>query len=230
VEADEMLAWNQQSWGYWKYSFVPGVSRYKWLEPRHMVNVCRRWARDKTDDLQHAFFNGVGYESWENIWGIWNGITPRDGEALRRIARIERSFGELLVSEAWEPHTPMVQQGVFASKFPGAGRTLWTVVNRNEYDVAGQQMRVPQAEGMRYFDVWHGVELRPRIEGGTARLSFAVEGRGYGAVVAARELRLELFRGGEKRLAEFNGEWKFLPQRRGWCASRGVSSISGCRA
>ena len=213
VEADEMLAWNQQSWGYWKYSFVPGVSRYKWLEPRHMVNVCRRWARDKTDDLQHAFFNGVGYESWENIWGIWNGITPRDGEALRRIARIERSFAELLVSEAWEPHTPMVQQGVFASKFPGAGRTLWTVVNRNEYDVAGQQMRVPHAEGMRYFDVWHGVELRPRIEGGTARLSFEVEGRGYGAVVAARELGLDAFRGGEKRLAEFNGEWKFLPQR-----------------
>ena len=43
---------------------------YKWLESRHMVNICRRWGRDKTDDLQHAFFNGVGYESWENIWGI----------------------------------------------------------------------------------------------------------------------------------------------------------------
>ena len=43
-----------------------------------MVNICRRWARDKTDDLQHAFFNGVGYESWENIWGIWNQIPDRD--------------------------------------------------------------------------------------------------------------------------------------------------------
>ena len=63
-----------------------------------MVNVCDRWARDKTDDLQSAFFNGVGYESWENVWGIWNGITPRDAEALRRISKIERRFAELLVS------------------------------------------------------------------------------------------------------------------------------------
>ena len=50
-----------------------------------MVNVCDRWNRDKTDNLQYAFFNGVGYESWENIWGIWNQITParRRGAAAR---------------------------------------------------------------------------------------------------------------------------------------------------
>ena len=41
----------------------------------------------KTDNLQFAFFNGVGYESWENVWGIWNQITQRDAEALRRVAR-----------------------------------------------------------------------------------------------------------------------------------------------
>ncbi len=68
------------------------MSRFKWLETRHMVNICRRWARDKTDDLQHAFFNGIGYESWENIWGIWNQIPDRDAEALRRISKIERKF------------------------------------------------------------------------------------------------------------------------------------------
>ena len=68
-----------------------------------MVNICERWTRDKTDDLQYAFFNGVGYESWENIWGIWNGITPRDAEAMRRIAKIERAFAPFLVSPEWEP-------------------------------------------------------------------------------------------------------------------------------
>lgn len=64
----------------------------KWLESHHMVNICNRWARNRTDDLQHAFFNGVGFESWENIWGIWNGITPRDAEAVRRIAKIHCAF------------------------------------------------------------------------------------------------------------------------------------------
>ena len=103
-----MVLWNNLSWGYWKYQKVPVVSRYKWVEPRHMVNVCERWARDRTDGLQSAFFNGVGYESWENVWGIWNQLTPRDAEALRRIATIERAVADLLVSADWEPHVRTV--------------------------------------------------------------------------------------------------------------------------
>ena len=39
---------------------------------------------------QVQYFNGEGYETWENIWGVWNGITPRDGEAIRRIGTILR--------------------------------------------------------------------------------------------------------------------------------------------
>src|SRR5690242_18899827 len=105
------------SWGYWEYPFEPMVSLYMWLEPRYIVNVCNRWARDKTDDLQASFFYGVGYESWENIWGIWNPITPRDAEALRRVATIERAFQELLTSGDWTPHTPTLRYGVFASIF-----------------------------------------------------------------------------------------------------------------
>ena len=123
--ADEALQVEQPTWGYWKYPFVP-IQRYKWLETRHMVNVCDRWNRRKTDNLQFAFFNGVGYESWENIWGIWNQITPRDAEALRRIARIERAMAPLLISPEWEPHTPTLRYGVFASKFLDEDRTLWT--------------------------------------------------------------------------------------------------------
>ena len=83
-----------------------------------MVNVCDRWNKDKTNNLQFAFFNGVGYESWENVWGIWNGITPRDAEAIRRVAKIERRFADFLVSPGWEPHTPTIQYGVFASRWP----------------------------------------------------------------------------------------------------------------
>ncbi len=78
---DAMLAYNQQSWAYWDFPFVPMVSRLKWLEPRHMLNVCARWDTDHTNVMQFAFFNGVGIESWENVWGFWNGFTPRDSEA-----------------------------------------------------------------------------------------------------------------------------------------------------
>jgi formylglycine-generating enzyme required for sulfatase activity len=182
------LAWNTMSWGLcWKYSFEPLVSTFKWLEPRHMVHVAPRWGRDKTNDLQFAFFNGVGIVSWENIWGIWNELTARDREALRRTAAISRSFDELLSSPDWAPFWPTEQAGVFATAFPGERRTLWTIVNRNDYELAGSQLIVPQADGAHYFDLWNGVELSPAVEGGEATLSFALEARGFGAVLATTE-------------------------------------------
>lgn len=216
--SDEELAWNNLTWGYWKYPFVPMVSKSKWLETRHMVNVCRRWARDKTDDLQYAFFNGVGYESWENIWGIWNQITPRDAEALRRIARIERKFADLLISKQWEPHTPTLRYGVYASKFPGESQTLWTIVNRNEYDLSGPEIRIANEPDTHYYDLWNGVELKPEIEGNSATFSFAMEAHGFGAILATQRTEDSgAFLAGMRELAKrplatYSHEWKFLPQ------------------
>ena len=221
-QSDEGLIWNNQSWGNFRASFAPPVSKLKWLERRHMINISDRWARDKTDDLQFAFFNGIGYESWENIWGIWNQITPRDAEALRRVATIERKFADLLTGADWEPHTPVLQYGVFASKFPGEGKTLWTLVNRNEYDVDGRQIRIPHKEGTKYYDVWHGTELSPDVQKQAAVLSFNLEAHGFGAVLALDSERSieglestlrEMKEWSRVPLAALSHEWHFLPQR-----------------
>jgi gamma-glutamyl hercynylcysteine S-oxide synthase len=218
--SDEMLNWNNMSWGYWKYPFVPMISRGKWLEPRHFVNVCDRWNRDKTDNLQAAFFNGAGYESWENIWGIWNGITERDAETIRRIAKIERRFAGLLTSADWEPHTATVQYGVFASKWPEQGRTLWTIVNRNEYAIEGRQLQLPVNPNIHYYDLWHGSELNPVTEGNTAALVFPIEEHGFAAVLAQEapaDASLQSFLAEMKKLnaaplSQFPKVWRPLPQ------------------
>jgi formylglycine-generating enzyme required for sulfatase activity len=182
------VQWNVQSWGeIWTYTtYTPEVSKAKWLEPRHTVHVNDRWSTSKIDILQSAFFNGTGVETWENVWGIWNGLTDRDEEAIRRVAAIEREFPDLLVSQDWEPHTPTLQNGaVFASKWPGDGsRTLWTLVNRSADDTTGAQLTVPYQTGLRYYDLWHGVELSSAVAGGTATLSFEIEAKGFGAVLA----------------------------------------------
>jgi formylglycine-generating enzyme required for sulfatase activity len=178
------LSWNTMSWGLcWKYSFQPLLSTFKWLEPRHMVHVAPRWGRDKTNDLQFAFFNGAGIVTWENIWGIWNELTARDRAALRRTAAVLRSYPELLSSRDWQPFWPVEQPGVFASAFPGDSRTLWTLVNRNEQEVSGPQLRIPHVEGARYYDLWSGAELSPDLADGWAILEFVLEGGGFGAVL-----------------------------------------------
>jgi len=188
--SDEALAWNVMTWGQYNFPFIPMVDRYKWLETRHMVNISDRWNPDKTDDLQFAFFNGVGWESWENVWGIWLGINPRDAEATRRVATIERGIAPFLVSPDWEPLFPMHNYGVYASRWPLDGETAWTIVNRNGYDITGPQMDVPLTEGIRYFDLYHGDYLEPEPISGTnnqiGALCFAIEAHGYGAILATR--------------------------------------------
>lgn len=181
---DEALAWNVLTWGQYQYSFEPKIDRFKWLETRHMVNISDRWNREKTDDLQMAFFNGIGWESWENIWGIWNGITPRDAELTRRAATIERGVAPFLVSKEWEPFYPVLRYGVFASRWPMGDRTVWTIVNRNDYDVDGRQILIHRKGGMRYFDLYHGVELVPEHRDNMDTLSFSIEAHNIAAVEA----------------------------------------------
>jgi iron(II)-dependent oxidoreductase len=220
--SDEALAWNVMTWGQYQFPFTPLIDRYKWLEPRHMVNISDRWKRDKTDDLQFAFFNGVGWESWENIWGIWNGITPRDAEATRRVATIERAIAPFLVSKSWEPMAPMLRYGVYASRWPMAEQAVWTIVNRNEYAVEGDQIEVCATPGIRYFDLYHGVELSPESRpGGRTVLAFPIEAKGYGAVLAtntAPDQKIVSLMSAMKGLtatplSTYSHEWRVLPQQ-----------------
>jgi formylglycine-generating enzyme required for sulfatase activity len=185
ISAEEQLIWNVQSWGKKAPNeVIPPVAKFKWLEPRHMINYENRWGRDRNHDLQYIFFNGIGYNAWENVWGIWNQLTPRDAESLRRIATIERQFASAMVSMDWRPYERTLQAGVFASRFPVDTFTLWTLVNRQEYAVAGEQIAVPHRDGARYYDAWNGVPLQPRLDGGRAIFEFALEGCGFGALLA----------------------------------------------
>jgi hypothetical protein len=188
-----------------------------------MVHVCERWARDRTDGLQSAFFNGVGYETWENVWGVWNQPTPQASEAIRRIAMIERAAAALLVSAEWQPHVPTLERaaGVYASRFPGRGQTLWLLVNRGNRDSTGPQLQVPAGSSTRFYDLWHGVPIEPAAER-TATLSFEIERRGYGAILAVegdtlpepiKSLLPRMAARAKTRVADLSNQWKCLPRR-----------------
>jgi len=220
--SDGDLAWDLMTWGQYEYSFVPRVDKYKWLETRHQVNISDRWKRDKTDNLQFAFLNGVGWESWENVWGIWNGITARDAEATRRLATMERALAPFLVSPDWEPLVLMSRYGVFASRWPLGQQTVWTIVNRNSYNVEGSQIELPSENGMRYFDLYHGVELQPvKNQAGKVELSFPIESHGFGALLAApgapdakvQTLMAKMKEWSMTPLSTYSHEWKVLPQQ-----------------
>lgn len=218
---EETLAWNEMTWGYWDYPFVPMISRYKWLETRHMP-VLTSGGRHHLNGIQAAFFNGVGFAHQEDVVGIHNGLTAREAEALRRVMMIERAFAPLLVSPDWHPHAPTVQEGVFASRFPGADQTLWTIINRNQYGANGRQISVPAGTRVRYYDLWHGTELQPVADSNnTATLNFDMEAMGFGAILEVRSgnvsaavenLLAEMRTRSSKQLAEYSDEWNVEKQ------------------
>jgi formylglycine-generating enzyme required for sulfatase activity len=219
--SSEMFAYNNMSWGYWRFPFTALVSEGKLIEPRHMINISDRWNRTKTDDLQFAFFNGVGLETWENVWGIWNGFTPRGAEMIRRVAKVERAVAPFLVSQDWEPLTPTMQFGVFATRWPLDGEQVFTIVNRNEYSLTGPQLELPDSPGMRFYDLWSGTELTPEQHGQTVSLSFDLEGHGFGAVLVTKNLKSKEIKAlmdtskswAAEPLKSFSDEWKPLPQQ-----------------
>ncbi|ATE70167.1 formylglycine-generating enzyme family protein [Lysobacter capsici] len=223
ISAEEALIWNVQSWGKKAPNeLIPPVAKFKWLEPRHMINYENRWGRDRNHDLQYIFFNGVGYNAWENIWGLWNQLTDRDAETLRRIATIEREFAPCMTSADWRPYVHTRQAGVFASRFPHAGTTVWHLVNRNEYEIDGEQIAVAHEPGTRYFDAWNGVALEPRIDGEQAVFEFVLEGRGFGALLAlapgVEHAGLDTFLDGMRQLSDiplhrYSKQWHSLQQR-----------------
>lgn len=219
---DHILSWNVQSWSKRiPDESIPTVVKLKWLEPRHIVNIENRWSRVRTNDLQHALFNGIGYVAWENVFGFWNQLTERDAEALRRVGMILRRFWRLVTNIGWRPYDETLQFGVFASRFPGAGETLWTLINRNEYGVDGEQIALPHVEGATYFDVWSGVTIEPRVKDDRAFVSLTIDGRGFGALLQrlpdATDDGLDAFLGEMREraatsLSSLSAAWRCAPQ------------------
>jgi hypothetical protein len=140
---------------------------------------------------------------------------------LRRMSAMERTLAPFLISQDWEPFFPMYNSGVFSSRWPSGDKTIWTIVNRNEYNITGYQMELPFQEGMRYYDLYHGRELTPVKNGNKVILSFELELKGFGCVLAAKaapdssilSLMTRMKGLTALPLASFSNESKILTQR-----------------
>jgi iron(II)-dependent oxidoreductase len=215
-------------WGYWTDvtdptmvpPFVPPVDAFKWLESRRMTYLTDRWAKNKTDLLQFAYFNGIGVNTWENVWGTFNGIVPRDAEAIRRAATVLRFFGGLsvLTSPGWVPHAPVFTSrtpaSVFASVFPGPNSTTAVLfVNRAGADLRDVPFSPTAASYL--FDCWNGVAIDPANP-----VVSRVDGGGFGCLLALQapasaEIKAFLSRMAAmtvQPLSSFSPEWRYLPQ------------------
>ncbi len=196
------LAYTKMGWAYWDWApVVPPVDFWRFVEPRHMTQMCDRWASNHTTLVQLAWFNGAGWVSWENVWGIWLSLSARDSELSRRFRTLSRFFAGYLTSPAWQPHAVLApgafEAHVHASAWPDANgtifthtSTLFTIVNRGGANFTGPTVLVPCGAGSppaAYFDVYHGLALTPAPLPAPATgcaLTLAVEAGGISGVLA----------------------------------------------
>lgn len=210
----DTLAWTKMGWDYWewsqngKYVEMPPVGMWHWLERKHRSHPCDRWSTNHTTDLHFGFFNGLGFVAWQNVWGIYNGMSDHDAELTRRTASILRFVSGVLSSEAFEPYTLdgiRWDSGVYASRFvndsalhrPGAVRpqptggnnnSVWLLVNRRD-SALGPSTQQLQLQGCSafaaFYDLYHGTRLEPSPgpKPDECTLSFPMEALGVGAVL-----------------------------------------------
>ena len=134
-------------------------------------------------------------------------MTPRDGEALRRIATILRYFGNrnnnpsaknFTSSTNWLPYIPIIAQNtywndLFASAFIVDGDTdkqqiLFLIVNRNKNDIQNAQISFANsftinAADVNVYDSYFGKVLKATSSNSQLNVNIDVEGLGYGAIL-----------------------------------------------
>jgi hypothetical protein len=147
------------------------------------IIVCDLPVGTNEEAVRQVFFNGDGFwlQGEPDFW--WQ---PEALSVLRKCIAILREHADAFASDRCEPLVPTLVGGVFANKFEGKGKTVWTLYNANWRSVSDEILAVPHVSGARYIDAWNGVELKPRIVGKTAYLRLTLEPHGVGCVVQVR--------------------------------------------
>ncbi|GMF51616.1 unnamed protein product [Phytophthora fragariaefolia] len=221
------LSHNPMSWGYYYgFSHFPPVARPKFLDSRHMVQICARWSLDRTNELLMSFFNGAGYVVWENVWGTWNAMTEREDEITKRMFTILRKFGLIVSTGEWTPYYSMTPDGLYTSEFSfeKSGQALYSVIstlqNSTSYELPLTEAQ--SGENVRIFDVYHGVELQKKADGNSTSgsvVQITLEPRAFGAIYVTKssddltEFLVEMKAMTTKPLAKFSATRNLLQQQ-----------------
>ena len=180
----ENIPANHLSWAQWfSDRYVPGILRNKWFERRHMQHQIARWDRDHTTELHQAWMNGSGMMIWENVFGQWLGWSERDKSIIRSMLPLQRRYHHLFNGEGWIPLVDTLQEGVFASLWEGNGLKLWTLVNRNEFEVTGYLLNPGNnSTEEKCYDLVQGNEIKSN-----PLLSGTISARSIGCIIRGKK-------------------------------------------
>jgi hypothetical protein len=150
--------------------------RFALPEIKELVFLCgsENWSCES----KFPFFNGEGL--YDCSWFLY--ASPHL-DRMKKSLTLQRKY-----TDCFATATPLMEVmtekiGVHANKFPGDGRTAWTLFNARYMTVRGRILAVDHVEGATYYDAWNGQPLKSEIVEGKAMLSLSLDPQGLGCVV-----------------------------------------------
>ena len=153
-----------------EFGEVPVLVRNRWLEQRHMIYRLSRFSHEQSTLLQNAWINGCGVVIWENVFGTVNEVNPHDRSLLRAMLPIQRRYAQFFTEGEWTPLFPIQLNRVYASQWQVGKSKLWTLINRQEQWTTGKLFDQAAVNGVRYFDLIAGKEMKSRLANGKVGL------------------------------------------------------------
>ena len=192
----EQLAICSGSWGQWlDEPGKPGILKLRWIEPRHMQYQIRRWDRDRSDEVEIAFFNGSGMLVWENIFGTYNPWNLQDRHIWKKANLILHFFADCFTDPNSEPYYPSKNSQVYINHWGRLGTDIFVLVNKGKMLNDEILFEIPFEPQMKLYDLWGGKPIEPKVEKDKAMVSCSLDK--LGCVIAVRntesDIRLQRF-------------------------------------
>jgi hypothetical protein len=156
---------------------------YRYLFPRIVqLDLPLGMRHASWHELKLTFFHGEAiYDSY------WDRDESKGHAFMVRAYDLKRRYKDCFTSDRPEMLVPSERFGLAANRFPGQGRTLWTLYNRRYTTLRGPALRVEHFDGATYRDAWHDRALTPEIRGKTALMSLTLDPQEIGCVVQERK-------------------------------------------
>jgi len=160
---------------------------WRFVLPEHRLFVINRHstAADRICITQRAFFNGMGWVIWQNIFGLALPYSPPEAALLKKCRTIFRENRSSVNSPAPTPLIESGVEGLYANEFPVESKRLWTFYNENDRSIAAAVSDIRTRTGFHLVDVWNGREASLTADG---TLLLEIEARQVGCVVEYPQL------------------------------------------
>jgi len=166
---------------------MPMTDLWRFVLPEHRLFVINRHstAADRICITQRAFFNGMGWVIWQNIFGLALPYSPPEAALLKKCRTIFRENRSSVNSPAPTPLIESGVEGLYANEFPVESKRLWTFYNENDRSIAAAVSDIRTRTGFHLVDVWNGREASLTADG---TLLLEIEARQVGCVVEYPQL------------------------------------------